>query len=277
MHSAVSDGTDTPDELLPKVKEAGIDVFSLTDHDGIKGCREIMRNRRDGDPAFVCGVEFSCRNEYGKYHILGYHYDPDALPVNRLVEKTHSFRMKKTVDRLDFLREEFGFDFSADDRERLLSLDNPGKPHIANLMVRYGYAPNKDVAISEYINKKRFADGYISPEEAIGVIVASGGIPVLAHPFFGDGDQLILGDDMQSRLVRLMECGLRGVEAFYSGFSPKMTAEMLEYAARFGLYVTAGSDYHGENKLVHLGDTGIKKCDFLPEGTIAFLRAIGVY
>ena len=56
MHSTVSDGTDTPSELLERVWEAGIELFSLTDHDAIKGCGIIRDSLRVGDPAFLCGA-----------------------------------------------------------------------------------------------------------------------------------------------------------------------------------------------------------------------------
>ena len=65
MHSLVSDGTDSPAELLAKVRESGIEIFSLTDHDAIKGCMAIIGLLQVGDPVFIPGAEFSCRDELG--------------------------------------------------------------------------------------------------------------------------------------------------------------------------------------------------------------------
>ena len=115
---------------------------------------------------------------------------------------------------------------------------------------------------------------YVRPEEAIAGILGGGGIPVLAHPSFGDGDQLIIGEEMEARLQRLIGFGLQGVEAFYSGFSPKLRNEMLRFASRFELYVTAGSDYHGKNKLVELGDTGLDESAPPVPGMKRFLAAV---
>ena len=69
MHSTVSDGTDTPLELLEKVRDKGIGLFALTDHDAIKGYAMIRDARAEGDPLVLSGVEFSCRDEQGQYHI----------------------------------------------------------------------------------------------------------------------------------------------------------------------------------------------------------------
>lgn len=257
MHTTVSDGTDTPEEIIGKVKEAGIEMFSVTDHDAIKFSEQVMSVISHDDPVFVSGIEFSCKDEDGKYHILGYRYTPVAAGIRQVVEKGHELRMKKVRARLDFLRDEFGFSFPGPALHDLLSLDNPGKPHIGNMMVRFGYADTKEHAIDNFINKKHFKSAYLRPEEAIAGIIAAGGIPVLAHPSYGSGSELYMGDDLEHRVKKLLGFGIRGLEAYYSVFSPKMIRENLELANKYDLYVTAGSDYHGKNKIVSLGDTSL--------------------
>ena len=274
MHSVVSDGTDTPEEIITKVRDAGIDMFALTDHDAIKGCKTILGCLSDGDPLFITGSEFSCKDDYGKYHILGYNYDPDGKSIGDVVDLGHGYRMEKVTARLDFIKDTFGFDFSPEDIDALLALNNPGKPHIANLMVKYGYAESKEDAFDKYLNKLRFKDQYVRPEEAIRGILDSGGTPVLAHPPYGDGDQLILGDEMEERLKRLMDFGIKGVECFYSGFTPKLCQMMLGLAEKYDLYVTAGSDYHGKNKLIALGDNNLPEKSEWPEGLTRFIEEV---
>ncbi len=184
--------------------------------------------------------------------------------------------MKKFTARLDFLAEKFGFTFPEEERQALLALDNPGKPHIGNLMVKYGYAPDKDAAIHDYINQARFRSEYLRPEQAIAGILGAGGIPVLAHPAFGSGEELIVGRELDDRVRRLIGYGLQGIEAYYSTFTPKLRGEALAIAERYDLYVTAGSDYHGKNKLVVLGDTRLHQAKELPAGLLRFLEATGV-
>lgn len=274
MHTNVSDGTDTPEEILHNVRQAGIGMFSVTDHDAVKGCKAIQNILTENDPFFVTGVEFSCKDEKGKYHILGYGYDANSAPIQKVVEMGHHYRIDKVRARLDYLKSEYGFTFSEEDIQRLFSLDNPGKPHIGNMMVRYGYAGTKEIAIKQYINGIHFKTQYVRPEEAIAGILGSGGIPVLAHPCYGSGDQLILGDELESRVKRLMEFGLKGVEGFYSGFTEKLREQVLSIAGRYGLYVTAGSDYHGTNKMVVLGDTGLHSAQTIPGGLLRFYEDV---
>ncbi len=275
MHTTVSDGSDKPREIIANVREAGIGLFSVTDHDAVKGCRIIRRALKEGDPRFINGAEFSCKDEEGKYHILGYNYKPFSRHILGIVDLGHTYRINKVRARLEFIKNEFGFDFPDWEIKKLFEMDNPGKPHIGNLMVKYGYAQDRKQAIKEFIDQMKFKTEYVRPEEAIEGILKAGGIPVLAHPSYGSGDQIIIGDEMDQRLRHLMDFGLQGVEAYYSGFSKKLTDQMLDFAVKYDLYVTAGSDYHGKNKLVPLGDTGYFDSNDIPEGMFRFLKAVG--
>ena len=86
------------------VKEAGIELFSVTDHDAVKAGPMIRDLLKEGDPLFLTGAEFSCKDEEGKYHILGYGFDPDSEAIRQLVDLGHGYRMDKVSVRLDFLR-----------------------------------------------------------------------------------------------------------------------------------------------------------------------------
>ena len=280
LHTLISDGTDSLSEIIENVRKAELDLFSVTDHDSIKGGIMIPPMLAVIEPeqrtAFVRGIEFSCEDELGKYHILGYGYDPAVPGIAEVVAEGHMMRMKKTKARLEFLQKEFQFQFTEKEISELLSKDNPGKPHIANLMIQHGYAEDIKDAINHYINKKEFQNEHVRPEDAIRGILKSGGIPVLAHPTYGDGDDLILGEEMEKRLQHLMGFGLAGVEAYYSGFSPKIQSECLAFAEQFDLYITAGSDYHGGNKMIEIGWTNLEDMAEAPPGLLRFLQDVDI-
>ena len=284
LHTVFSDGSETFPELLSSVREAGLDLFSITDHDSILAADE-MKKMADGSARGKCycledetlclnGAELSCRDEDGKYHLLAYGYNSKAAPIRELIQKAHHIRMNKVSKRLTWLEEAFGFLFDQEDINYLFSLNNPGKPHFAILMAQHGYAASKDEAMKNYLSKKEFKEEYIRPEEAIEGILNSGGIPVLAHPFYGDGDQLILGEEMRYRLEKLIEFGIQGLEAYYSGFTGKLIGEAEALAAEYDLLITAGSDYHGANKTVILGDTGLLQVSDAAPGLRAFLDRV---
>ena len=277
MHTTASDGTDSPEEIMEHVRQTGLELFAVTDHDGIEGAMEIEKIRSDHPEKaeglrFLNGIEFSCRDEEGKYHILGYGYDETSPVMQETVNQAHENRLKKVTERLRYLEDECGFTFKQEDIDALYRNHNPGKPHIANMMIKYGYVSSISEAMTEYLNKKKIPNVYLRPEEAIRTILESGGMPVLAHPSYGDGDQLITGQEMEQRLNKLIEFGIRGVEAYYSGFPPKLIQEMLYFADRYKLYVTAGSDYHGKNKLVSIGETNLHRVSEGSENLKAFLE-----
>lgn len=274
MHTTVSDGTDVPEEIVLLVREKEIQYFSITDHDAIHTAKCWPFSLNGKLPAFISGVEFSCKDNLGKYHILGFGYDPNAEAINSLVDKGHNLRVQKMKDRLQKLKDGYQVILPEKEVEELLHLSNPGKPHLATLLVKYGYAANKREAFSDFLNKVHTRSEYVRPEEAIERILESGGIPVLAHPIFGSGEEMILGDELDARIERLVEMGVRGLEAFYSGFSSEQTEELLALADRYDLYVTAGSDYHGSNKKVQLGDTGVLDPNSLPERLVRFLEDV---
>ena len=222
-----------------------------------------------------CNVQIGIRGE--EIIIAGQEIERAASIITemyKVVESGHSLRILKTKARLEFLEEQFGFAFSQEDKEALFALDNPGKPHIANLMIRCGYASTKEEAIKTYIDQKRFRSSYVRPEAAIEGILKSGGIPVLAHPSYGSGGEMILGNAMDERLRHLLFYGLQGVEAYYSGFTKRLQEEMLSFAEKYDLYVTAGSDYHGWNKLVQLGENNLAEVSQGAPGLHRFLRDV---
>ncbi|MBO4500838.1 MAG: PHP domain-containing protein [Clostridia bacterium] len=255
MHSVYSDGTDSPRELISRLRADGIDLFSLTDHDSFAGCESVIKLLKKGDPAFICGIEFSCRDEYGKYHILGYGFDISGDSITNAVEYTHNARIEKARLRIKELEKQYGFTFTEQEKEELFSQNSPGKPHIARMMLAHGYVKDKSQAF-EIMEGYNGPGRHLTPTEAIDAILRSGGVPVLAHGPLGDGRQQLDGEEMLRRVITLKESGLMGLECFYSGFDPAQTALMISLAERHGMLVTAGSDYHGDNKTVLPGETG---------------------
>ncbi len=269
IHSIYSDGSDTPSELIENVKKAGVDIFALTDHDAYAGCQKVRELLQPGDPYFIGGVELSCRDTVGKCHILGYAYDISKIYVVELINKMHKARMTKAENRFNFLKEKFGIVFTEDELQEIMKLKNPGKPHIANLMVKKGIA-TRDRAF-EILNKFRDPGFQLTPEEAIDAILKSDGIPVLAHGILGEGSENLSAEAIEERVVRLKGEGLMGLECYYSKYTPEQQEIMLSLAKKYNLLVTAGSDYHGKNKSVKLGETNSPS----PEVMKRFYLAVG--
>jgi len=275
MHSTASDGTDCPGQLALKARETGLTFFAITDHDTYDGCAEAEETlaeqtlssgdgREEKNFAFVRGIEFSCRDEYGKYHILGYAFHKDAPEIRAIMKEGHDGRIAKTVGRIEFLKEQFNIIISEEEKAAILANRNPGKPHIGRLLVEKGYAPDINTAIRTYLNPYKDKIKYLDPERAIAAILASGGIPVLAHPIYGDGAQQLSKEEVLSRVERMKGYGLQGLECYYSKHTEEETTFLLSIAEERDMLISAGSDYHGENKNIRLGQTGLSGTELHP-------------
>lgn len=258
MHSSASDGRDRADELLAKVDAAGIECFALTDHDTIAGVLDIekllaKRQNSENPIQFIRGIEFSCITALGKCHILGYGYDYQNEDFRAVLTKGEKLRREKLEKRLDFLRQEYGIVFEAQEVEAMRGMGSVGKPHLAELMVKMGVADSASEAIRNYINHCPTFDSRLPAEEAIRAVRSAGGIAVWAHPYGGVGEPALTEKELVSQLELLRSFGLQGLECYYSRYNMEQVGRLVVYAQRYKLCISGGSDYHGRKNFPELG------------------------
>lgn len=261
MHSGYSDGTDWVSWLVHNLKENGITIFSVTDHDTVefyKNITEYDMSKLDG-MRLIPGIEFSCKTEFGKCHILGYGIDVNNVLLTNAIMMTRALRNKKMITRLLVLEKQYGIVFDEEDKKYLAMQNSVGKPHIANILVKKGLAANISDAISKFLsNIPNDGDDRIDAQIAIDAIIAAGGIPVWAHPLGGIGEKRLSEERFTEQLHCLVSKGIQGLEMYYSLYScadRKLIRSVLlknNYANK--LYISGGSDYHGRNKNVKPGE-----------------------
>ena len=242
MHSVYSDGTDTPRALLQRVRAAGLDIFALTDHDTAQGCAAVRALLEPGDAAFVEGIEFSCQDGEGKYHVLGYGFDAEKPSIRAAADFAHHTRILKMQNRFGYLARRFGFTFTEEERSQLLALKNPGKPHFVDMMLKKGYVKTKMEGFEAFSGCPD-TEPTLSPEEAIDAIIQAKGIPVLAHGILADGSKKTVGGGNRRPGGAAEGGGASGPGVLLlPAFTPRQREIMLALAERCRLLVTAGSD-----------------------------------
>jgi predicted metal-dependent phosphoesterase TrpH len=255
IHTTASDGADSPRVLAEKIAAAGLELFSVTDHDTIAGALEMEKIVPCG-VRYIRGVEFSCVSPAGKCHILGYGFDPEHPALLEALAEGRRLRLEKLDRRLEQLKRDHGIELTEDERSWLMSLGSPGKPHLGQIIRNRGLAPDLDGAIRGFIRDVPGRDR-IEAKTAIGAILAAGGFPVWAHPLGGEGEKRLTEEKFESLLQTLLGYGLRGLECRYSRYGRKESEFLLDHAERLGLVPTGGSDYHGSNKKdIQLGQLG---------------------
>ncbi|MFC4004291.1 PHP domain-containing protein [Prauserella oleivorans] len=256
-HSSVSDGTDSPAELVAAAVRAGLGAVALTDHDTTAGWQQAIRALPPG-MRLVPGAELSCESvdAYGRrvsVHLLAYLFDPTAPAI--VAEQQRLRRERRTRLRTMATRMAAdGLPIDADEILGLLDPDAPaGRPHLAQALVRAGLVETVDEAFAGYLGSGR---GYYVPrrdtpvEEAIDMIGKAGGVTVLAHPFATSRGPTVTPEVIADLAGR----GLTGVEVDHPNHDEQARAELRDLAKELGLVRTGSSDYHGTNKTIGLGE-----------------------
>ena len=255
IHTTASDGADSPRVLAEKIAAAGLELFSVTDHDTIAGALEMEKIVPRG-VRYIRGVEFSCVSPAGKCHILGYHYDPDHPAFRAALAQGRQLRLEKLERRLEKLRREYAIELTEAELRWLYSRNSPGKPHLGRILLDRGLETSLDSAIRTYLKDVPGRDR-IEAQTAVEAILASGGFPVWAHPLGGEGEKRLTPEKFEGLLKLLRGYGIRGLECHYSRYSAHEAAFLEDRAKALGLAVTGGSDYHGKNKTgIALGQLG---------------------
>lgn len=249
IHSTASDGTLSPLEIISLAHSLKIGAIAITDHDTIDGSKEAFTLDIPPSLKLLAGVEISVSSNpslsyAGSFHMLGYSIRLDDPFLNRTLDMLQDARKNRNpriVNRLNNL----GIDLSLKDVADEFGEGQLGRPHIAQLMVKRGFVKSINEAFDKYLGTGRpaYIDKYrLDCGRAIEIILAAGGIPVLAHPFFLDIENK---NRFENFIVKLKELGLKGIEAYYPEHSPDLTAFYAEIANRYDLLITGGTDFHG--------------------------------
>ena len=256
-HTTVSDGGDSPRELVEKAVAAGLDAIAVTDHDNDSGCDEAVAAGHERGIEVVRGVEISCDvsvlSEMGlqpaerpTMHLLGYFIPEEENPLSSGLAELQDARANRNVRIVERLNE-LGIPVTFEEVEN--EAGGPGaqigRPHFAAVLVRHGAVPDYQTAFDEYLAKgaKAYLDRKLySPDDAITLMLSAGVVPVLAHPF----TLHLEASDLEMFVSSLVEAGLRGIEG-YHGDRPEEDQEIYRSVGRDkGLIVSGGSDYHGD-------------------------------
>ncbi len=272
IHTAASDGTDSPARAVRKAKALGLAAVAVTDHDSVSGVAEARAEGAALGVEVIPGIEISTDYRGREVHIVGLFIDPASpalRPVLDWAVHERAARNEKIVAALCAA----GFDISME----ALKNANPGsilgRPHIAEQLMKKGYATSVQEAFDKYLEEGRpYYRGreLMAMKQAVSIVLAAGGVPVLAHPMQYGYD----GAGREALISAAKAAGAMAREAYYSEHSPAEQALMLETAARHGLAVSGGSDYHGSRKPHIQMGSGIENILCVPYSVLESLRAL---
>ncbi|MFX1273076.1 MAG: PHP domain-containing protein [Promethearchaeota archaeon] len=265
-HSSISDGTDSPTDLVRLADEMKLGGIALTDHDTIMGLREFMEARATPDLQRVPGLELSADYQNQEVHILGYFIPLESKTLDAKLgdlRNRRRYKFSKMIDKLHNL----GIELEHDEVETALQgVESPGRPHLAALLVKKGIVVSIDEAFDLYLGEGKPA--FVEKKrmhvfKAIDLIRSVRAVPVVAHPL------TVEVPDLGEFLRDLEKSGILGVEVDYDYHSARTDVnleELRKITRELGFIETGGSDYHGDSWMGALGSVTV------PVRTIEILR-----
>jgi predicted metal-dependent phosphoesterase TrpH len=250
-HSEVSDGTDTPEQLVALAAKAGLTTVALTDHDTFDGVAEAVAAGKAHRIEVLGGVEISTELNGISVHLLGYGADPGDSDLAAQLEDLRRSRTDRVPQMLQALAE-LGMPIDpAVLQAEIGESPSVGRPHIADAMIVQGYVKSRGEAFDGYLAvggpafvPRRHAE----LARAIDLIHQAGGVAVIAHPWSRQSWQ-VLDEPALARLAS--ENHLDGIEVDHHDHAPETRAALRGIAQRTGLLATGSSDYHGAGKVDH--------------------------
>ena len=246
LHTNVSDGLLSPVQLLRRAREVGLDLISITDHDSSDAYR--MLPAESSPLRIIPGMEISSLHENNDVHILALGCDLDSPELVEMTEMYLIGRRERAIRMLELLRD-LGMEISLDEVVQVAgSRELIVRPHIAQVLVKRGYCSTKNEAFDKYIGN--FKPAYVpKPEltvpEAIRIIHAAQGKAIIAHP--GKLEKL-------SYIEEFIAMGIDGLEVWHPDHYQLDIDNFIAICQKNGLYMTAGSDFHGEQDKHNLFD-----------------------
>jgi predicted metal-dependent phosphoesterase TrpH len=239
-HTNASDGNWSAQQLIKTVKEQGIQVFSVCDHETTANQKELAQLARQHNLRFVNGVEIAVEHRNKNYHLLLYGFQLENRSLQNMLEQTRQ--------RLQIKKEIMGEALSKRGYyiNRIKNSESTSPVYeLATALVE----TNQRLYFREAWELCRAMEPEMSlaqpVEKALAIARNAGAVTVLAHPGRGGAEITVASDET---LEELVELGLDGLEVYYSTHTPAETERLLRFSQKRNLLVSCGSDSHDENR-----------------------------
>lgn len=260
IHSIYSDGSKTVEEILKKCEEKKLEYISITDHNTAKQYEDkSLKNNNIFKGKVIKGVELNAVFQDKNIEVLGYNINPDIINKwcqkyysEEELEKQQEICYKRLIDICN--KQGLIYDESKIVKPKVtgyveISIYNELMKHKENyeilgeftkslgIFFRKGLANPKSIY---FVNRIEFRPKY---KEVIDIIHKAGGKAFLAHPFeYKFEDTIGFIDDLRE------EKELDGIECFHPSASIERRNLLVDYVKNNKLYISGGSDYHGDSK-----------------------------
>jgi predicted metal-dependent phosphoesterase TrpH len=252
IHTNISDGRFSPQEIVEKSAQLGLSIISICDHDNTDGIPQaLVAAKAFPQLRIIPGVEISAYAPGNEVHILGYFIDIHNQRLLNTLADSRDSRLERAKEMIAKLNK-LNVIISWQQVQEVAGKSTVGRPHIAQALLDNNYIKSFKEAFDRYIGLggPAYVERHkITPSEAVVLIKEANGLPVLAHP--------LTIEKPEKMIVELKVDGLVGIEVYYNGYTEYERNALMVLANRHNLLATGGSDYHGldDNTETMLGDS----------------------
>jgi predicted metal-dependent phosphoesterase TrpH len=251
-HSTASDGALAPAELVRRAIGEGVTMLALTDHDSVAGLKEAQHAATGSGMRFVCGIELSAQWQGKTIHVVGLDIDPTHPSLCLASRNLQQLRIER-AKRIALKLEKKGIAGAYEAVSRQARDGMITRSHFADFLVANFHVSDHQDAFDRYLARGRaaYAETEWAPlEDAVKWIIAAGGIAVVAHPL----RYKLTASWMRRLFTAFKDAGGRAVEVVAGRYNADEIRTCALYAKQFGLYGSAGSDFHTpRNQWLELG------------------------
>lgn len=245
-HSTASDGSLSPNALINRALEKGVDVLALTDHDGTEGLAEASTAAAGTALKLINGVEISVSWHTKTIHIVGLNVDPANQELQQGLSALRQYRQHRAEEiakRLD----KAGIAGALEGASKHASATMLGRVHFAKFLVETGHARDMNDVFKRFLVRTK--PGYVpgqwaSLEDAVRWITASGGQAVIAHP----ARYKMTATKLRALITDFKAAGGVGFEVASGRQHPEEVKVMARIANQHELFASCGSDFHSPDK-----------------------------
>lgn len=242
-HTTASDGQYTPSELIHKVAEK-ISVLAITDHDTVSGLEEGKKAAEECGITLVQGIELNIQRTGCEFHLLGLGLNEISQSLKDVIQELIDSRDKRNVKVVEKMNET-GIKVTIEEIQAEFEGQVLGRPHFAQWLEEHKYVKTRQQAFDKFLARGR--PWYVERtgadlDKSIKAIYDSGGLPVVAHPM----SLYLSWSKIEPVLEDFKARGIAGMECFHPGARVGECLRLQELARKLDLFVTAGSDFHGE-------------------------------
>jgi predicted metal-dependent phosphoesterase TrpH len=249
-HSVFSDGTLTPDALVARAAQRGVQVLALTDHDDTGGLAAAHAAAREHGVRLVNGVEISVTWRGQTIHVVGLGIDASDRALQSGLAATRGGRIER-ARKMAAALDELGISGSFEGARQFAG--NPqmiSRTHFARFLVQQREVRDMNAAFRRFLGGGQPAfvpHEWASLSDAVSWINGSGGLAVIAHP----GRYALDTVHLRALLAEFREVGGSAIEVVSGSHKPHQYVTFAAYGRQFGLAASTGSDFHSPEESYH--------------------------